>query len=199
MVAAGEYRELGELAWSWVLSQVRDDDGPWLPEVVTDDGSPVEPAADRDCLYAGIAGLAPVLAEVGQHRPLSDAEASLATGIVTRLTRMAAIRTDASLYDGLAGDLTALRLLAPGHDRVVLRRVAELRTPAGWDAEKTDGPYHDVISGTAGVMLAASWAGGDDAAEIMSTGGDALLRAAEPTEGGLDWRMRADVEEVAAV
>jgi Lanthionine synthetase C-like protein len=183
------YRELGELAWSWVLGQVRDDDGPWLPDVVTDDGSPVEPPADRDCLYAGIAGLAPVLVEVSQHRALSDAEQSLTAGIVTRLTRMAATRTDASLYDGLAGDVTALRLLAPGDERVVLRRLAELRTPAGWDAQKPEGPYHDVISGSAGVMLAASWAGGDDAAEIMSTGGDALLRAAEPTEAGLDWRI----------
>ena len=34
------YRELGEAAWSWVLGQVRDEEGPWLPEVVAGDGPP---------------------------------------------------------------------------------------------------------------------------------------------------------------
>ena len=34
------YRELGEAAWAWVLRQVQDDHGPWLPEVVADDGLP---------------------------------------------------------------------------------------------------------------------------------------------------------------
>src|SRR5262245_15702173 len=60
---ASRYRELGEAGWAWVLGQVRHDDGPWLPEVVGDD--PPRPAEDRDSLYAGIAGLAPVLAELG--------------------------------------------------------------------------------------------------------------------------------------
>ncbi len=44
--------------------------------------------------------------------------------------------------------------------------------------------------GTAGVVLAAAWSGGDLAAEIMSAGGESLLRAADRTEAGLDWRMR---------
>jgi lantibiotic modifying enzyme len=39
------------------------------------------------------------------------------------------------------------------------------------------------------VVLAAAWAGGDLATEIMSTGGEALLRTAEQTQAGLDWRM----------
>ena len=46
---------------------------------------------------------------------------------------MRAGRTEPSLYDGLAGDVTALRLLAPGTEQVALRRLAELTTPAGWD------------------------------------------------------------------
>ena len=53
------YRELGEAAWTWVLGQVRGADGPWLPDVVPDGDPPTTPAADRDSLYAGIAGLAP--------------------------------------------------------------------------------------------------------------------------------------------
>src|SRR5262249_25736364 len=42
---------------------------------------------------------------------------------------------------------------------------------------------------TAGVVLAAIWAGGKDAHSIAATGGQALLDAADQTEGGLDWAM----------
>lgn len=185
MTDAGRYRECAEQAWSWVLGQVREDDGPWLPEVVRDDGAAPAPTEERDSLYAGIAGLAPVLAEIGLHRALTGAEESLAAAIVARLSAMAAVRTFPSLFEGLGGDLVALRLLAPGQERVAVARLVELRTPAGWDS-----PYTDVIGGTAGVMLAAAWAGGDLAAEIMSTGGEVLLGVAERTEAGLDWRIR---------
>lgn len=186
---------MGEAAWSWVLGQVRENDGPWLPEIVSDEEPPPAPADDRDSLYAGIAGLAPVLAEAGQHRVLTDAERSLAAGIVDRLSLMASIRAEPSLYDGLGGDVTALKLLAPGREQVALRRLAELRTPVGWDTTLdvepgSSVPFTDLVLGTAGVVLAAAWAGGDSAAEIMSTGGESLLRAADQTEAGLDWRMR---------
>src|SRR5688572_7336732 len=106
------YSELGEAAWSWVLGQVRGDDGPWLPEVIAGE-PPAGPAADRDSLYAGIAGLAPVLAEIGRHRALTDVERSLGAGIVARLSAMAPVRGEPSLSDGLGGDAVALRLLAP--------------------------------------------------------------------------------------
>src|SRR5690242_3637435 len=107
------YRDLGEAAWSWVLGEVRGDDGPWLPEIVGDEPAS-EPALDRDSLYSGIAGLAPMLVEIQQYRDLADVERSLADGIVARLSAVAATRQEASLYDGLAGDVTALRLLALG-------------------------------------------------------------------------------------
>ncbi|WP_204082568.1 lanthionine synthetase LanC family protein [Asanoa ishikariensis] len=191
MSDASRYRELGEAAWAWVLSQVRYDDGPWLPDVVGDD--PPQPAEDRDSLYAGIAGLAPVLAEVRRHRPLNGAETALAAGIVDRLGGPSD-RSDPSLYDGLGGEVTALRLLAPGQERFAMERLAALRTPAGWEPspsvrEMFGGVLSDVVSGSAGVVLTAAWSGGPVAAEIMTTGGEALLRAAEPTEAGLDWRM----------
>ena len=48
------------------------------------------PAEDRDSLYAGIAGLAPVLAEIAQYRALNDVEQVLATRIVARLRAQAA-------------------------------------------------------------------------------------------------------------
>ncbi len=187
------YRELGEGAWAWVLGQVREQDGPWLPEVVPDD-APVEPGEDRDSLYAGIAGLAPVLAEISQHRAMSDAEQALATGIVARLSAMARTRTEPSLYSGLAGDVTALRLLAPGSEQLAMQRLAELMAPAGWNTARRVGtgpaaPVTDLIGGAAGVVLAAIWAGGEHARQIATAGGEWLLRTADQAEGGLDWGM----------
>jgi lantibiotic modifying enzyme len=47
----------------------------------------------------------------------------------------------------------------------------------------------ELIQGTAGVVLAAIWAGGQHARGIATTGGQALLAAADETDGGLDWGM----------
>jgi lantibiotic modifying enzyme len=194
-VAGSEvYRELGEAAWAWVLTQVRETDGPWLPEAVHDDGRPIEPPEGRDSLYTGIAGLAPVLAEFGQHRALTDVEQALADGIVTRLSAMARTRTEPSLYGGLASDAMALKLLAPGTEQVAMQRLAELMTPAGWNTTLeiepgSAAPISDVVLGTAGVTLAAIWAGGPHASEIATTGGEALLLAADQTDNGLDWGL----------
>jgi hypothetical protein len=88
------YRDLGEAAWAWVLRQVREDEGPWLPEAVAGDGSPAGPGAERDSVYEGIGGLAPVLAEIGQYRALTGAEKALAAGVVARLDAMVPIRTE---------------------------------------------------------------------------------------------------------
>ena len=189
------YRELGEAAWAWVLGQVRDDDGLWLPEAVADDGPPAAPGGDRDSVYAGIGGLALVLAEISQSRPLSGAEQALAAGIAARLSATAPFRDDPSLYLGLGGDVTALKLLAPGAEQVALARLAALMTPAGWAIPPETGtgsgaPANDVVLGNAGVVLAAIWAGGQDARGIATTGGEALLRHADRTAGGLDWAMQ---------
>lgn len=189
------YRDVGEAAWSWVLDHVREAEGPWLVQAVVEGGpESVSPPQDRDSLYAGIAGLAPVLAEIAQYRELSAREAALATGMVTRLSAQAGQRTEPSLYDGLAGDATALRLLAPGEEAVALRRLATLATGDGWkttlDFEPgSDAPLTDVIMGTAGVVMTAVWAKSEFAEAIATTGGEALLRAADRTEAGLDWGM----------
>ncbi|MFI6334266.1 lanthionine synthetase LanC family protein [Streptomyces sp. NPDC050535] len=199
MTESGGYRELGEAAWSWVLDQVRDDEGPWLPEAVTEDGPDAVPAKDRDCLYSGIAGLAPVLAEIARYREPSERERTLAAGIVARLSAGAEHRTEPSLYDGLAGDATALKLLDPGSESVALRRLADLTTPEGWKTTVefepgSDAPLNDIIMGTAGIVLTAVWAGGDFAEGIATTGGEALLRAADRTTAGLDWGIGATTE-----
>jgi hypothetical protein len=83
-------------------------------------------------VYAGIGGLAPVLAEIGQCRALTGTEQALAAGIVARLGAVAPARAEPSLYDGLGGDVTALRLLAPGREQAAVARLAELMTPLGW-------------------------------------------------------------------
>ena len=194
MSSSEVYRGLGEAAWSWVLGHVRDEDGPWLPEAVPDGEPPAGPGQDRDSLYAGIGGLAPVLAEIGQSRALNDLEQALAAGIVARLSASVPDRAEPSLYDGLGGDVTALRLLAPGSERVALQRLADLMTPAGWNSTLeivpgSHAPVTDLVLGTAGVVLAAVWAGGEHAPELAATGSEALLRAADPTEAGLDWGM----------
>jgi hypothetical protein len=191
VVTTDAYREVAEGAWVWVLDHVREVEGPWLPESVSDGWEDAGPAGDRDCLYAGIAGLAPVLAEIAHARPLTDTERRLAMGIAERLSAMAATRTEASLYDGLAGDATALRMLAPTCVPVVLHRLAELMTPDGWVTTLIgDAPEQfltDVVMGTAGVVMAATWVGGDEADSIALTGCDALLKAADRTAAGLDW------------
>ena len=197
MATTDTYRELGEAAWSWVLGQVRGDDGPWLPETVPEDDGPVAPSDDRDSFYIGIGGLAPALGEIARHRALNDEEEALAHGIVERLSRQAAVRTEPSLYDGLAGDVVALRLLAPGRESVALERLVELATPAGWNTRVpvdggTEAPVNDLVGGTAGIVLAAVWAGGELARTIATTGGEALLAVADTTETGLDWAMTRD-------
>jgi hypothetical protein len=54
-VASSEiYRDAGEAAWSWVLRQLRDEDGPWLPEVVPDDGPSPPPERTEPSLYVGL-------------------------------------------------------------------------------------------------------------------------------------------------
>jgi hypothetical protein len=191
VTAADDYRDLGEAAWSWSLDQVRGDDGPWLPETVPGAGTPTTPPADRDSLYSGIAGLAPVLSEIARHRPLRDDEQALADAVVERLTSQPG-RTEPSLYFGLAGDAVALRLLAPGAETAVLGRLADLVTPAGWPTEERvdpvlDGPITDVVLGTAGVVLTAVWTGGEHWAAVATAGCDALLGAADRTPAGLDW------------
>ena len=194
MAGNDTYRELGEAAWSWVLGQVHGDEGPWLPDAVPEEDGPVAPADDRDSFYAGIGGLAPALVEIARHRRLTEVEEALAHGIVARLSAQARVRTEPSLYDGLAGDAVALRLLHPGSEKVALDRLHELMTPAGWDTGLQvgggfQGPLNDLVCGTAGIVLAAVWVGGGHAREIATTGGEALLGAADVTEEGLDWPM----------
>jgi lantibiotic modifying enzyme len=184
-------REVAESAWSWVLGQVRGDDGPWLPARVPAAGTvQVGPPDDRDGVYDGIGGLALVLAEIGLARPWTDQEGALAAGIGRRLAATSRTQTEPSLFDGLAGDATALRTLATGSEDLPLRRLRELGTPAGWPSTRAQAPVaHDMVMGTAGVVLAGAWVGSPDGEAVAAHGAHALLAVATETGAGLDWSM----------
>ena len=199
MASTGEYRQVGEQAWSWVLDHVRDDEGPWLPGSVEAGWESAGPPADRDSLYAGVAGLAPVLVEIAEARPWTDAERRLCDAVVDRLSAMVATRSEPSLYDGLAGDATALRMLSPPAAPLALQRLEELSGPDGWAttfevAGAAGRCLHDVVMGTAGVVMTAVWIGGAAGANVTAAGADALIRAAERSEAGLDWGMWSGAE-----
>src|SRR5262245_60315174 len=132
------YRGVAEAAWRWVLDQVRDDDGPWIPESVPPESVPPEGGAEpsvpdlRDGMHSGIGGLAHVLAEIRLTRPWTDEEQHLADGIAARVRAATGTQTDSTYFDGLVsgiGVLTSLGL--PGAERAVLR-LAETATPDGW-------------------------------------------------------------------
>jgi hypothetical protein len=164
VVTTEAYRTVAEAAWSWVLDHVGDIDGPWLPESVTDGWEDAGPPEDRDSLYAGIAGLVPVLAEIAEYRGLNEVEKGLAARITERLATTASTRLEPSLYDGLAGDATALRMLSPTHVPIPLRRLTELMTSDGWPTtariDAATDCLSDVVMGTAGVVMTATWLGG---------------------------------------
>jgi len=73
---ADGYRELGEAAWRWVRSQLREDDGPWLivPHTIPPARREVEPLTYTWChgpagtshLFAGLSYAG--VAEVGGMR-----------------------------------------------------------------------------------------------------------------------------------
>ena len=200
MAHAADYRDTAEAAVSWVLGQVCGDDGPWFPATVPADGSPPEPqlADDRDSLYQGVGAFALLFAEIRLTRPLTAAEEDLAAAVRRRLVASAPRHTDPSLYFGLAGDVTALRLLGGADDvDVPLSLLAGRVTPAGWPAPLEPGgepvPVTDVVLGAAGITMAALWAGRADSAAVVAAGGQAMLDAADERPTGLDWPMQVGV------
>jgi Lanthionine synthetase C-like protein len=188
-----EIADCAERSWAWVMQQVHwDADGPWVSERVPDPAD--SPAGDvRDTLYDGMAGLALTLGEIRLTRAWTRPEALLAEAIVTRLARACRTRTEASLYLGTAGDLTAIAILDPGAGAAGLAtaRLAETATAAGWPsvqlAELGHPPLNDLLLGNAGVVLAAAWLGGPAADEVAAAGAEALVAAADSRAGGLDW------------
>ena len=188
------YRPVAEAAWRWVLDQVREDDGPWIPT----DPSATEPAYDRDGVHSGIGGLAHVLEEIRLGRPWTAAEASLADAVADRLRSRIPATTDCTLFDGLAGTAGALSALGADGTDEVLERLASSAVDDGWPQTILGQPrylpesrIHDATLGTAGVLLAALWArrrGASVANPVVDHAVAVLLAEAEHLPTGTNWR-----------
>jgi hypothetical protein len=200
--ATRSYRELAEAAWRWVLDHVAWDDGPWVPQSVADEGAWREqgPPRWRDGMHEGIGGLAHTLAEVRRVRAWTDGESTLAEAIADRITHRIPTCTDASLFDGLASDIGVLVALGqPRRCPAAVDRLLALARADGWpqvtlDADRVtpDARINDVTLGTAGVLLAALWAGrhGAENARILADhAANVLMAEAEPRDTGITWRF----------
>ena len=183
-----DYRDLGESARAWTLAQLRDADGPWLPEWVrTAEPEPEPSPYERDMLYCGIAGLGPLLAEVALHRALDQREERLRSAVHQRLSTEAMTTPDLSLYIGATGYAYALALLG-GDPSAALARVASQVGEHGWPSEEF-AYVNDVIGGSAGIVMTGSLLGGAGGREVVEAGAARLLGTAEATAAGLDWAM----------
>jgi hypothetical protein len=188
------YADLGEAAWRWVLDQVRWDDGPWIPVSVPHEGGPPE---DRDGMHSGIGGLAHVLAEIRESRDWTDEEATLADGIAVRIRKGLPTQPLATYFDGVVSDLGVLSALGADGSDVAIARLGELAADDGWEqpylVEPTYPPHtriNDLTLGTAGPLVAATWAhrhGIAGAETLAHRAADILLAEGVPTPAGTDW------------
>jgi hypothetical protein len=173
-----QHLELAEAAWRWVLDQVRDDDGPWIP--MTPEAT--EPEWDRDGVHSGIGGLVRVLAAIRALRPWTAAEEALAAGIGDRLGARVPEEKVANWFDGLAGELESLALLGRPVDVCVERLLA--LGPSDWSH------WNDATLGTGSVLLgglAAHATGSARGAELAAYAAGLLMVEAEETPAGLNW------------
>ncbi|MGW6928788.1 lanthionine synthetase LanC family protein [Lentzea sp. NPDC054927] len=191
----GTYWGTAEAAWRWVLDQVRYDDAVWIPPSV---GEELDPDG-RDGMYAGVGGLAHVLAEIRLSRAWTAAEQRLADAIAGQVRAGIATATNYDFFGGLVSSIGVLTALdAPGSDAAVAR-LLELSTPDGWPNDRYRPPRflegahcHDATLGTAGVLLGAIWAqrhGVAGAEELAKTSAEILLAEREEVPAGLNWRQ----------
>ena len=193
---AETYRETGEAAWRWVLTQVRDDDGPRIPVSVPE--AKPEPEY-RDGMYAGIGGLAHALREVHLARPWSPEESHLAEQVGRRVRAVVPTMTDTTCFDGLVSAIGTLTALVQPGAEVAVSRLLEVAGPDGWPQPyvapprfEAGGTINDVTLGTGAVLLGAVWALRHDVASaepVAHRAADLLLAEAEEAPDGLDWQF----------
>lgn len=186
MPTADRLREVGGSAWSWTLAQVRDDDGPWLPEWVRPEEAEPSPF-ERDMLYCGIAGLAPVLAELSLHGHLDGQEQELRSAVRERLSAEVLTTPDFSLYVGAAGYAYALALLGGDPVPALARSVSHVGEH-GWPHDEF-AYVNDVIGGTAGIVMTGSLLGGAQGRVVVEEGAARLLGTGDVAGAGVDWGM----------
>ena len=185
-----DYRDTAEAAWRWVLTQLRWDDGPWLP----DSSDP----RFRNGFHSGIGGLAYVLAEIRLGREWTTDEKALAEAIAGRLTRAIPAETEYNFFDGLVSTIGVLTVLDVGGADTAVRRLTAIATPTGWPQDHYQPPeflpdtrLNDVTLGTAGVLMGAVWAhrnGVPAARELGDLAAGVLMAELETTRAGVNWR-----------
>ena len=193
------YRSLADAAWRWVLDQVREEDGPWIPGSGTTAEAPeiLAVPADRDGMHSGVGGLAHVLAEIRLVRPWTTEEQSLADAIADRVRNGIPDQADCTYFDGLVSAIGVLTALdAPGIETAVAR-LAALATPDGWPQIVIGPPrflpdarINDLTLGTAGVLLSALWLrrfGVAGARRLAEQVAGVLMAEAEPLPTGTSW------------
>jgi hypothetical protein len=188
------YWGTAEAAWRWVLDQVRYDDGTvWIPESA---GAELDPD-DRDGMWVGVGGLAHVLQEIRLSRAWTAQEQRLADAIATQVRAGIATSTYCAMPDGPASAIGVLTALgAPGADAAVAR-LLKLSTLDGWPQDFLLPPRwlpgarsHDVVQGTAGLLLSALWArrhGVGGAEQLAAVAAEVLLSEREDLPTGTNW------------
>jgi lantibiotic modifying enzyme len=187
-------QRLARDAFGWVRSVAVEVDGGrgWL-----------EGAELFDDLYSGTAGVLLACAEAAASG-LDTGD--VGAGAVGRLQHLAtedspvATLPDDGLFAGWAGVAVALRAWSG-----VARDAGAAETAALVTAQiarrclhEPGGPeYTDIVSGHAGVLLALLPDDSDAAVTAANVLADRLLRMAEPTPDGLQWRMVAGYERLA--
>lgn len=189
------YWGTAEAAWRWVLDQVRYDDSVWIPQSA---GGELD-HEERDGMYAGIGGLAHVLAEIRLCREWTAEEQRLADAIAEQIRAGIATATDYMFFGGLASAIGVLTVLDEAGSDTAVARLIELSTPDGWTHEYFGPPTyldgargHDLTIGTAGVLLAAVHArrhGVAGAEKLAGLAAEILLAEREETPTGPNWRM----------
>lgn len=150
-------------------------------------------------MHSGVGGLAHVLAQIRRGRPWTSEDQRLVDAVADRLRDVVPGQTDCSFFDGLASCVGALIALdVPGASDAVAR-LATLAEPDGWPQTvihmsrcPPGARVEDLVLATAGILLAALWAGrhGVVGAEVVAEHAAAVLLAeAEHLPTGTNWQM----------
>lgn len=173
-----------------------------------------DPGQFADDLYSGTAGVLIACAEArlsgtGAFDGLAAAAAGRLQGVAAaetiRLARLA--RTQAGplavdelgLYTGLAGHAAALDIwasVAGNADAAASARAVVTGLARATEHGAVLSGFRDLIIGEAGILIALLRYGGEDASAAAAIIADRLVSQAEWTDGGPDWRARADMDYV---
>jgi hypothetical protein len=174
--------DLARAGADWLVDTARaTDDG------LTWSGTPTGTEVDNT-LYGGAPGIVLALLEAQHHLGddrYGDAVTAAARAIAAAVDR----EENCSLYFGLGGMAVALRAVATrlgdaSAGAAADRALSHVR--ARFDGQRW-GPMFELLSGNAGIALAALHTGDVDLAVLATT---PYLHTADPTPGGVNWAVR---------